>query len=103
MKFLINIGSDSELITYEAVALGFVLASFDHTVQFLFTDHSLNVLQDPTSRVYGMVQSLELYDIDVAWVDFSVDKLASLDSSIKPMIIATPDYQATDFDTVLTF
>lgn len=103
MKFLISIGTDSELIAYEAIALAFVLASFDHVVQLLFKDKSIAVLQDNNSRLYGMVQSLDLYGIDKAWATFMADELASLDGDIQAMLCPTPDHQTTDFDSVLTF
>ncbi|MFA9485417.1 hypothetical protein LU276_04230 [Moraxella haemolytica] len=102
MKFLITISTDSELISYEAVALGFTLASFDHEVQFYFTGNSHLALNDKQSRIYGMVQSLELYDIAKAWTDFSHDTI--FDEMIDGLLLrldAPP--MTTDFDSVLEF
>ncbi len=103
MKFLINIETDSELVAYEAIALAFVLASFDHTVQLLFKDKSIAVLQDNNSRLYGMVQSLDLYDMGTAWATFTPDEFARLDDDIQAMLCPAPDHQTADFDSVLTF
>ncbi|MDO4895897.1 MAG: hypothetical protein Q3971_00935 [Moraxella sp.] len=97
MKILIHLHTGSELMSFEAISLGFVLASFDHHVQFYLSGDSRDVLSDPTSRLYGMIQSLSLYDIPKAWADFDVpDTLASF---FEPL-----DFDKTDdFDTRLTF
>lgn len=75
MDILIDIDTDSELKSYEAVSLGFVLASFDHHVQFCVCKNTLPILTDPTSRLYGMIQSLHLYDLPKAWTDIDQDDL----------------------------
>ena len=102
MRFLINIKSDSELITYEAIALGFTLASFDHEVQIYFTDKSSIVLADSESRLYGMVQSLELYDLPKAWAAFDVNQFNDV---IKDVLTQTEGMQVdlSLFDSVLEF
>ncbi|SPX85143.1 hypothetical protein [Moraxella ovis] len=102
MRFLINIKSDSELITYEAIALGFTLASFDHEVQFYFADKSNVILADEESRLYGMVQSLELYDLPKAWTTFDVNQF---DDAIKDMLTQTESAQVdfSLFDSILEF
>lgn len=97
MKILIHVRTNSELISFEAISLGFVLASFDHQVQFYLSGDSREVLSDPTSRLYGMIQSLSLYDIPKAWADFAVpDALASF---FEPLDF----YKTDDFDTRLIF
>lgn len=101
MKFLITIRSDSELINYEAVALGFTLASFDHQVQFYFTGNSHLVLNDPQSRIYGMIQSLALYDLPKAWVKF--EQNICPDDVIGDVVMPIDVANAADFDSVLTF
>lgn len=101
MKFLINIGSDSELICYEAIALALTLASFDHDIQLNFHHGSLVVLQDEKSRLFGMVQSLELYDLPPAFHQFGT-KVNTLDDKIQAVLVAA-DTAAADFDTVLNF
>lgn len=101
MKFLINIHSNSELITYEAIALGFTLASFDHDVQFYFKSSSKNILKDTHSRLYGMLQSLDLYDLSKAWANFDID---DLDDKIQTALVKKDNQpNPTDFDSVLDF
>ena len=70
MKILITINTNSELIGYEALSLGFVLASFDHQVQFYLTQNSQPLFDDKNGRPYGMIHSLDLYDLPQAWADF---------------------------------
>lgn len=102
MKLLINIGSNSELITYEAIALAFVLASFDHSVQLCFDGASHVVLSDPTSRAYGMIQSLPLYDLPVAWANWSDFDTNTLTDEIQATLNSNFVFD-DDFDGVLTF
>lgn len=102
MKFLIKIQTDSELIGYEAIALGFTLASFDHEVQFYLTGESYWLLTERQSRLYGMIQSLELYDLPKAWAKF--DNMIEFDEVIADVLIdldAEADLSA--FDGVLEF
>ncbi|MFL1731606.1 hypothetical protein [Moraxella oculi] len=101
MKFLITIHSDSELIAYEAIALGLTLASFDHLVQFHFTSQSHLVLNDCHSRAHGMIQSLELYDLPKAWANFKEG--VSLDDAIVNALTMVKAVQTADFDGVLEF
>lgn len=74
MKILITICTNSELIAYEALSLGFVLASFDHQVQFYLTKNSQPLFDHtddkPQGRPFGMIRSLDLYDLPQAWADF---------------------------------
>lgn len=105
MKFLIHIQSGSELITYEALSLAFVLASFEHLVTLYFSHDSIEVLTDPTSRLYGMVQSLQLYDIEKAYLSQKFDK-TRLDDKILARIQTLSSTQLLDdqlFDSVLYF
>lgn len=77
MKILITIKTDSELQSYEATALAFLLASFNHDVQLYFANNVFNILNHPNSRIHGMIQSLEFYDMPKAWVrDSDADKLS---------------------------
>lgn len=81
MKILIHLTSDSELIAYEALSLAFTFATFDHKVELLLSGNSQTLLTDHTSRLYGMIQSLDLYDIPKAWHEFA--SLDELDDDIK--------------------
>ena len=101
MKFLIKINTDSELISYEAIALAFTLATFDHAVQLSFGKNSLTVLMDESTRIYGMAQSLELYDLPKAYHEFA-DEPAKLSPAIQAVLtIGQPTLDG--YDTVLTF
>lgn len=82
MQFIIQIKTDSELVGYEAMSLAMTLATFDHDVQVVFTDESWRLLADKTSRVYGMIQSLELYDMPMPMADFVDEQWAKLDGEI---------------------
>lgn len=101
MKFLITINTDSELISYEAIALAFTLATFDHTVQLSFGKNILTVLMDTSTRIYGMVQSLELYDLPLAYHEFG-DDFGKLNPAIQA-VLTTGVPVLDDYDTVLTF
>lgn len=99
MKILIELSSDSELIGYETFALAFLLASFDHHVQLCLLDKSVALLMDDSTRVFGMIQSLALYDLPVAWADFDV---ALLDERLHNALSPIPK-SYDDFDSVLCF
>ncbi len=101
MKFLITINTDSELISYEAIALAFTLATFDHAVQLSFGKDGLTVLMDESTRIYGMVQSLELYDLPKAYHEFG-DEPTKLNPAIQAVLtVGLP--MLDDYDTVLNF
>ncbi len=101
VKFLINIQTDSELIGYEALALAFLLASFDHPVQLSFSGASATLLADPKSRVYGMIQSLDLYDLPPAIS--LLDDVDRLDSQIIGAFNLDAKINYSDYDSVLNF
>lgn len=101
MKLLLTITTSSELISYEALALAFFLASFDHQIQVWFKGASDEILNDTTSRVYGMVQSLALYDLPPAWADDKVYKQLS-DPKLLSAIVPAPATLAP-FDSQLEF
>ncbi|UNU73413.1 hypothetical protein LU293_00405 [Moraxella nasovis] len=105
MNILIKISTDSELISYEAIALAFTLATFDHVVQLYFYGDSFYILADSTTRAYGMIQSLELYDLPYAWAGFRemtvafddkiLDNIRYFDGKISDKL--------DEFDSVLEF
>lgn len=101
MNILINIHTDSELIAYEAISLAFTMASFDHQVQLFLGGRSDMLLQDPKSRLYGMIQSLDLYDIPKAWHGF--DGINHLPLDIIDHIEVAPQDDPSQFDSVLSF
>ncbi|OAV12084.1 hypothetical protein D6D69_00465 [Moraxella catarrhalis] len=96
MKFLIHINTDSELISYEAIALALTLATFDHDVQIELGEKVLVLLNNPKSRIYGMIQSLALYDLPKAYHNFqavdALDKIIQL--SLQSGSLALDDYDS---------
>lgn len=104
MNILITLSSDSELMGYETIALAFTLASFDHHVQLYLTGDSHRLLQDSQSRLYGMIQSLDLYDLPLAWTDFEPSVMSQLDDVIVNVLTDRPaDGADGGFDGVLEF
>lgn len=87
---LIHLNNDSELIAYETMALAFVLASFDYTIQLQFDKATLPLLNDDNSRIYGMVQALPLYDLPSIWVDDLSVFLEQLPSQLWPFFSQKP-------------
>lgn len=103
MKILIKITTDSELISYEALSLAFLLASFDHSVQVYFDNTA--TLADSRTRSYGMVQSFMLYDMPTAWVNKNAD-LSVLDDKVVTCLTNAFDYDMMAnryFDSVWVF
>lgn len=106
MNILIKLASDNELIAYEALALTFVLATFDHNVRLFFDTPAHVLLGDPNSRVYGMIQSLDLYDMDKAWHDFNDTQMTAFDDNIRRALSderCVFDDKRALFDSVLEF
>ena len=102
MNILIHLNSDSELITYEACALAFLLASFDHQVQLCLSPAAIGVVQDSGSRLHGMVKSAPLYDLPPLWTDR--DSLSLLSDDFQAVFAPTPAGELTSrFDSHLRF
>lgn len=98
---LIHLKNDSELIAYETMALAFVLASFDYTVQLQFDNAVIPLLNDDNSRLYGMVQALPLYDLPPIWVDDLSAFLGQLPNQLEPFFSQKPN-TAPLFDSTIT-
>lgn len=106
MNILIRLATDNELIAYEALALAFTLASFDHTIQLFISKPTHLLLTDTQSRIYGMIQSLDLYDIPKAWHDFDDETLGLFDEPIRASLTAKQscfDDNSALFESMLTF
>lgn len=105
MKILFNMTSDSELICFESLSLAFVLATFDHQLQLRLTPNTLVVLSDSNSRLFGMIQSISLYDLPDIWVD-DLTQFQDLPEKILDKLIPTPieifDNADHHFDAILT-
>lgn len=103
MNILISLQSDSELISYEAISLAFVLASFDHQVQLHIAKTTHAVLFDTSTRLHGMAKSLALYDMPTLWLD-GFDDLTQdeITPDLWAMLDPTPSTYP-NFDSHLTF
>lgn len=103
MNICIHLQSDSELITYEGMALALVLASFDHYVQLWIQKYALDVMLNPTSRLHGMAKSAPLYDLPMLWID-DWDKLQQhYNPDLLGVSCPTPDIRSVVFDSYLVF
>lgn len=102
MRIYLRLQSDSELICYEAMALVFALASFGHTAQICIEQGALAVLADPKSRLHGMAQAVELYDLPPVWVD-DQSAFDALSPSLQAVRLAPPERDAAAYDSVLVF
>lgn len=80
MKILIELCSADELLSYEAISLAFVLASFGEAVSLLIAPTLAPLLEDKSMRAFGMLQAVAFYDIDKVFVyDIAAfDTLAAL-------------------------
>lgn len=107
MDILIKLVTPKELILYEGMALALTLASFDHKVQLFVDRRVFAVLVQPSSRAFGMIQSLDLYDIAPAWIvddEFGAWFLGGLAEDLRSQfcLCATP-VDSAGFVQVLTF
>ncbi|WP_227430626.1 hypothetical protein [Psychrobacter sp. I-STPA6b] len=65
---LIRLTTPTEQACYEGCALALTLATFGHEVQLYLDSAVFGVLLQPSSRLHGMIKSLELYDLPPAWL-----------------------------------
>lgn len=107
MKLLIELRSPTEMATYEGCALAMTLATFGHDVQLYLDASVFGVLLQPKSRLHGMIQSLELYDMPAAWLPndvFSGWLHAMIPSDLATHLTSVPETIAPqDFEQILTF
>lgn len=68
MTILIELCSADELLSYEALSLAFVLASFGEEVSLLITPALVPLLEDTDTRAFGMLKAVEFYDIQAVFV-----------------------------------
>ncbi len=106
-SILIRLTSAQELVCYEAMSLAMTLATFDYQVQLLCEPQSFGVLINPNNRIYGMLKSLDLYDIPPVWLEASAYSdwfLQTLDKTLVNQFIIPPNgIQLNAFDNVLSF
>ena len=107
MKLLIQLRTPTEMASYEGCALALTLATFGHEVQLYLDAPVFGLLMQPTSRLHGMIQSLELYDMPAAWLPddvFSGWITAMLPHELATQLIFVPEViNSQDFEQILTF
>ena len=107
MRLLIQLHTPTESASYEGCALALTLATFGHEVQLLLDASVFGLLMQSESRLHGMIQSLELYDMPAAWLPDDV--FSGWVSGMLPVDVASqleliPEViNGQDFDQILTF
>ena len=107
MKLLIRLHTATEMASYEGCALALTLATFGHEVQLYLDAHVFGFLMQPNSRLHGMIQSLELYDMPAAWLPddvFSGWITGMLPADLATQLTLIPEVvNSQDFDQILVF
>lgn len=107
MKLLIRLHTPTEMASYEGCALALTLATFGHDVQLYLDAPVFGFLMQPKSRLHGMIQSLELYDMPAAWLPndvFSGWITGMLPTDLATQLTLIPEtINSHDFDQVLVF
>lgn len=107
MKILIQLRTPTEMASYEGCALALTLATFEHEVQLYLDASVFGLLMQPKSRLHGMMQSLDLYDMPPAWLPddvFSGWITGMLPSELAAQLTLVPEViDSQKFDQVLTF
>ncbi|WP_426222867.1 hypothetical protein [Psychrobacter sp. DWR1-2-3] len=107
MKLLIRLHTATEMASYESCALALTLATFGHEVQLYLDAPVFGFLMQPNSRLHGMIQSLELYDMPAAWLPddvFSGWIAGMLPADLATQLTLIPEVvNSQDFDQILVF
>lgn len=107
MKLLIQLLTPTEMACYEGCALALTLATFGHEVQLYLDVPVFGLLMQPASRLHGMIQSLELYDMPAAWLPddvFSGWVTGMLPIDLASQLTLIPEVvNASDFEQILRF
>lgn len=107
MKLLIQLRTPTELASYEGCALALTLATFGHQVQLYIDAPVFGLLMQPNSRLHGMIQALELYDMPTAWLPddvFSGWLTGMVVNELATQLTLIPEQiDAQDFEQILTF
>ncbi|MGP4713588.1 hypothetical protein [Psychrobacter sp. DM8] len=107
MKFLIELRTATEIASYEGCALALTLATFEHEVQLYLDAPVFGLLMQSKSRLHGMIQSLELYDMPPAWLPedvFSGWLTGIVSNDLAAQLTLIPEVvDVQDFDQILTF
>lgn len=107
MKLLIRLHTANEMVSYEGCALALTLATFGHEVQLYLDAPVFGFLMQPESRLHGMIQSLELYDMPAAWLPddvFSGWIAGMLPADLATQLTLIPEVvNSQEFDQILVF
>jgi len=107
MKLLIRLHTPTEMASYEGCALALTLATFGHEVQLYLDAPVFGFLMQPASRLHGMIQSLELYDMPAAWLPddvFSGWIAGMLPADLATQLTLIPEVvNSQKFDQILVF
>ena len=107
MKLLIRLQTPTEMASYEGCALALTLATFGHDVQLYLDAPVFGFLMQSDSRLHGMIQSLELYDMPPAWLPddvFSGWITGMLPADVATQLTLIPEViNLQDFGQILNF
>ncbi|WP_019671966.1 hypothetical protein [Psychrobacter lutiphocae] len=107
MAILIRLTTPTETATYEGCALALTLATFGQQVQLMLGSSVFGILMQPTSRLHGMIKSLDLYDIPPAWLPndvFSSWITAMVANDVAQQIDFIPeDFDSSIFEQIFSF
>ena len=107
MKLLIRLQTPTEMASYEGCALALTLATFGHDVQLYLDAPVFGFLMQSDSRLHGMIQSLELYDMPPAWLPddvFSGWIVGMLPTDLATQLILIPEEPNLQvFEQILNF
>lgn len=107
MTLLICLRTPTELASYEGCALALTLATFGHEVQLYLDAPVFGLLLEPSSRLHGMIQSLDLYDMPAAWLPdnvFSGWITGMIPDALSAQLTLIPEViNSQDFEQILTF
>lgn len=107
MRLLIQLTTPTESASYEGCALALTLATFGHEVQLYLDAPVFGLLMQSESRLHGMIQSLELYDLPAAWLPddvFSGWIIGMLPADLASQLTLIPEIiNSQDFEQILNF
>lgn len=107
MRLLIQLRTPTEAASYEGCALALTLATFGHEVQLWLDAPVFGLLMQSESRLHGMIQSLDLYDMPAAWLPDDVYSgwvIGMLPIDLTSQLRLAPEtIRSQDFEQILSF
>lgn len=107
MRLLIQLRTPTEAASYEGCALALTLATFGHEVQLWLDPPVFGLLMQSESRLHGMIQSLDLYDMPAAWLPddiYSGWVIGMLPIDLTSQLMLAPEtIRSQDFEQILSF